>query len=183
MRPDEIKRLRRTLGLTQGQLAAKLRTTRMTITRYECGMRRIPGVIDVALKQLSKDLSPSEIQMAGVVAAGAPIEPLPQAELVEVPPSMLRDGQNFALRVKGESMREDGILPGDIVIVHKQATARNGQTVVALVNQEATIKRYYKKQDRVELHPANAAMEPFILTGKEDFRIEGVVIGMIRHCG
>lgn len=178
-----MKRLRHTLGLTQGQLAAKLRTTRMTITRYECGMRRIPGVIDVALKQLSKESSPAEIQMAGIVAAGAPIEPLPQAELVEVPPSMLRDGQNFALRVKGESMREDGILPGDIVIVHKQVTARNGQTVVALVNQEATIKRYYKKQDRVELHPANAAMEPFILTAKDDFRIEGVVIGMIRHCG
>src|SRR5919204_505424 len=172
MKPDDMKRLRRALGLTQGQLAAKLRTTRMTITRYECGMRRIPGVIDVALKQLSRESSPAEIVMAGIVAAGTPIEPLPQAELVEVPPSMLRDGQNFALRVKGESMREDGILPGDIVIVHKQAIARNGQTIVALVNQEATIKRYYKKQDRIELHPANAAMQPLILTSKDEFRIE-----------
>jgi repressor LexA len=178
-----MKRFRRALGLTQEQLAGKLRTTRMTITRYECGTRRIPGVIDVAIKQLSKDSSPAEVPMAGVVAAGAPIEPVPQAELVEVPPSMLRDGQNFALRVKGESMREDGILPGDLVIVHKQATARNGQTVVALVNQEATIKRYYKKQDRIELHPANAAMEPLIITSKDEFRIEGIVIGMIRHCG
>jgi repressor LexA len=183
MKPDDIRRLRRALGLTQEQLAAKLRTTRMTITRYECGTRRIPGVIDVAIKQLSKDSSPVQVPMAGVVAAGVPIEPVPQTELVEVPPSMLRDGQNFALRVKGESMREDGILPGDLVIVHKQATARNGQTVVALVNQEATIKRYYKKQDRVELHPANAAMEPLIITSKDEFRIEGIVIGMIRHCG
>src|ERR671925_651474 len=181
MRPDDMKRLRRTLGLTQGQLAAKLRTTRMTITRYECGMRRIPGVIDVALKQLSRESSPAEIQMAGIVAAGVPIEPLPQAELVEVPPSMLRDGQNFALRVKGESMREDGILPGDIVIVHRQTRAHNGQTVVALVNGEATIKRYYQKQDRIELHPANATMQPIIITAQDEFTLEGIVIGIIRH--
>jgi repressor LexA len=80
-------------------------------------------------------------------------------------------------------MRDDGILPGDIVIVHKQATARNGQTVVACVNREATIKRYDKKQDRIELHPANAAMAPIIVTPRDEFRLEGVVIGLIRHCG
>jgi repressor LexA len=183
MTPVEMKRVRRALGLTQGQLAERLKTTRITITRYECAMRRIPGVIQVAIKQLAKELASPQIPMAGVVAAGAPIEPIPQAEIIEVPPSMLRGGENFALRIKGESMREDGILPGDIVIVHKQATARNGQTVVALVNQEATIKRYYKKQDRIELHPANAAMEAILVTPQDDFRIEGVVIGMIRHCG
>jgi len=79
-------------------------------------------------------------------------------------------------------MRDDGILPGDIVIVHKQPSARNGQTVVALVNQEATIKRYYKKPDRIELHPSNAAMQPIIVMPEDEFRIEGLVIGVIRHC-
>jgi repressor LexA len=182
MTPAELKRIRQDLGLTQGTLAARLKTTRITITRYECGMRRIPGVIEFALKQLTKEHTSPHIAMAGTVAAGAPIEPIPQAELVDVPPSMLRRGENFALRVKGESMRDDGILPGDIVIVHKQATARSGQTVVALVNQEATIKRYYKKPDRIELHPSNTAMQPIIVMPQDEFRIEGLVIGVIRHC-
>ena len=182
--PAEMKRVRRCLGLTQRELATKLRTTRISITRYECGMRRIPGVIQVALQQLMREQSAlPQIPMAGVVAAGAPIEPVPQAELIEVPPSMLRGGRNFALRVKGESMREDGILPGDLVIVHKQDTAQNGQTVVALLNREATIKRYYQKPDRIELHPANSTMRPIIVTTADEFRLEGIVIGIIRHCG
>jgi repressor LexA len=187
MTPGEMKRVRKELRLTQGQLADRLKTTRISITRYECGMRRIPGIIHVAIQQLVREhthLSHTpHIPLAGVVAAGIPIEPVPQAELVEVPPSMLRDGKNFALRVKGDSMREDGILPGDLVIVHRQTTAHNGQTVVALVNREATIKRYYQKQDRIELHPANATMQPIIITAHDEFRLEGVVIGIIRHCG
>jgi repressor LexA len=187
MTPTEMKRVRKELRLTQGQLADRLKTTRISITRYECGMRRIPGIIHVAIQQLVREHDhprhTPHIPMAGVVAAGVPIEPVPQAELVEVPPSMLRDGQNFALRVKGESMREDGILPGDLVIVHRQTTAHNGQTVVALVNREATIKRYYQRQDRVELHPANATMQPIIITAHDEFRLEGIVIGIIRHCG
>jgi repressor LexA len=182
MTPADLKRIRRDLGWTQGALATRLKTTRITITRYECGMRRIPGVIEFAIKQLVKEHTSPHIAMAGTVAAGSPIEPIAQAEVVDVPPSMLRRGENFALRVKGESMRDDGILPGDLVIVHKQTTARNGQTVVARVNQEATIKRYYKKQDRIELHPSNAAMQPIIVTPEDEFQIEGIVIGVIRHC-
>lgn len=180
MTPEVFRRIRQRLGLTQSQLAERLHTTRMTITRYECGTRRIPGVVEAILSQLE---TPSQIPMAGVVAAGNPIEPIPQTELVEVPPSMLRTGENFALRVKGESMRDEGILPGDLVIVHKQRTARNGQTIVALVNQEATIKTYYRKEGRIELHPANATLSPIIVTPSDEFAIEGVVIGVIRHCG
>jgi repressor LexA len=180
MTPSEFRKIRRErLGLTQEQLASRLRTTRMTITRYETGTRRISGVAQTALKQLA---SSSHIPMAGIVAAGTPIEPIFQTEHIDVPPSMARSGENFALRVKGESMRDDGILPGDIVVVHKQATARNGQTVLALVNQEATIKKYYRKAARVELHPANTEMKPIIVTPKDDFQIQGIVVGLIRHC-
>ena len=179
MKARELKQLRHSLGLTQEQLAKALHTTRMTITRYEGGARRIPGVVEVALKHLR---SSTQIPMAGIVAAGAPIEPVPQSELVEVPPGMVGDGENFALRVKGESMVDAGILPGDLVIVRKQATARNGQTVVALVNQEATIKTFYQKADRIELHPANPSMKPIIVTPSDDFRIEGVLIGVVRYC-
>lgn len=79
-------------------------------------------------------------------------------------------------------MKDDGILPGDLVVVRKQPTARNGQTVVALVNGEATIKMYFKKESHVELHPANAAMQPIIVQPSDDLHIEGLLIGVIRHC-
>jgi repressor LexA len=84
--------------------------------------------------------------------------------------------------VKGESMKDEGILPGDLVVVRKQDTAKNGQTIVALVNREATIKTYFKKETHIELHPANAAMQPIMVQPSDEFQIEGVLIGVIRHC-
>jgi len=179
MKPADLKHIREQMGLTQRQLAEALHTTRVSVARYEAGMRRIPGMVKVALEQLARS---SEIPMAGIVAAGSPIEPVQQSELIDVPPSMLRGGKTFALRVKGESMKDDGILSGDLVVVRKQETARNGQTVVALVNQEATIKTYFKINSRTELHPANAAMNPIMVEPSDDFHIEGIVIGVIRHC-
>ena len=179
MKSVDLKRVREQLGLTQQQLADALQTTRVSVARYEAGMRRIPGMVQVAIGQLSR---PRGIPMAGIVAAGSPIEPIPQSELIDVPPSMLRGGNTFALRVKGESMKDDGILPGDLVVVRKQETARNGQTVVALVNHEATIKTYFKNDSHIELHPANAAMQPIIVRSSDTFHIEGILIGVIRHC-
>jgi repressor LexA len=79
-------------------------------------------------------------------------------------------------------MKDDGILSGDLVVVRKQATARNGQTVVALVNHEATIKTYFKKDSHIELHPANEAMQPIVVKPSDTFQIEGLLIGVIRHC-
>jgi repressor LexA len=179
MKSHDLKRIREGLGLTQQQLADALHTTRVSVARYEAGMRRIPGMVRVALDQLQRK---TEIPMAGLVAAGSPIDPVPQSELVDVPPSMLRGGDTFALRVKGESMKDEGILPGDLVVVRKQETARNGQTVVALVNREATIKTYFKKDSHIELHPANTAMHPIMVQPSDEFHIEGILIGVIRHC-
>jgi repressor LexA len=179
MKPADLKRVREQLGLTQQQMADALRTTRVSVARYEAGMRRIPGMVQVAIDQFAR--SP-EVLMAGTVAAGSPIEPVQQSELIDVPPSMLRGGNTFALRVKGESMKDDGILPGDLVVVRKQETAGNGQTVVALVNNEATIKIYFKKDSHIELRPANATMQPIIVRPSDTFHIEGILIGVIRHC-
>ncbi len=179
MRAHDLKRLREELGFTQQQLADALHTTRVSVARYEAGMRKIPGVVSVVLDQFRQKTA---IPMAGLVAAGSPIDPVPQSELVDVPPSMLRGGETFALKVKGESMKDDGILPGDLVVVRKQDTAKNGQTVVALVNREATIKAYFKKDSRIELHPANETMQPIIVRPSDEFHIEGIVIGVIRHC-
>ena len=179
MTPAQFKSARLALGLTQQELAERLHTTRMSITRYEGGTRRIPGVIEVALAQLGQT---SQLPMLGVVAAGKPIEPVSQMELVDVPPSMLRGGETFVLRVKGQSMLDAGILPGDLVVVKKQTTAQNNQTVVALLNGEVTIKKYQHKANHIELHPANEAMAPIMVHPKDEFRIEGIVIGVLRHC-
>jgi repressor LexA len=80
-------------------------------------------------------------------------------------------------------MRDDGILSGDVVVVQKQSTARNGQTVIALVNGDATIKTYYRKAGTVELHPANDTLKPILVKETDAFLIEGIVVGVIRHLG
>jgi repressor LexA len=178
MRPQDLKRTRLALGLTQQALADQLKQKRLAITRYEGGTRKIPGVVEVALSYIAQS---SVIPLIGIVAAGDPIEPIPQTERVEVPKSMLGRGEAFALRVKGTSMRDDGILPGDVVVVQKQDTARNGQTVIALLNGEATIKTYFRKAGAVELHPANETMQPLIVKPADTFQIEGIVVGVIRH--
>jgi repressor LexA len=177
MRPLEFRQTRQLLHLTQEQLADRLRTTRRSIIRYEDGSRRIPGMAEVALQHLAT----AQISMAGIVSAGEPIEPISQTERVEVPKSMMGRGDTFALRVKGNSMRDDGILSSDVVVVQKQSTARNGQTVIALVNGEATIKTYHRKAGSIELHPANDTMKPIVIKDTDTFQIEGVVVGVIRH--
>jgi repressor LexA len=124
----------------------------------------------------------AELPLAGMVAAGKPIEALETPGSIEVPPSMLGAGDNFVLQVQGDSMVGDGILDGDYVVVRKQATAENGRTVVALIHGEATVKRLYRKDRRIELHPANPTMQPLLIENEESFRIEGIVVGVIRHC-
>jgi repressor LexA len=123
-----------------------------------------------------------ELPLVGMVAAGKPIEAIETPDTIEVPGSMLGAGENFVLKVQGDSMVGDGILDGDYVVVHKQSTAENNQTVVALIRGEATVKRFYRKGATIELHPANPAMQPLIVSSEESFRIEGVVVGVIRHC-
>jgi repressor LexA len=179
MKSDQLKHARLVLGLTQEQLAEQLQCKRLSITRYESGTRKIPGVVEVALSYIAQS---SFVPLAGIVAAGDPIEPIPQIERVEVPKSMLGRGNAFALRVKGTSMRDEGIFPGDVVVVHKQNTARNGDMVIALLNGEATIKTYHRKAGVIELRPANEALKPLIVTDSDALVIEGVVVGVIRHC-
>jgi len=121
-----------------------------------------------------------EFPMLGRVAAGKPIEAVEEVDAIEVPPSMTGQGDHFVLQVRGDSMKEDGILDGDFIVVRKQPTAENGQTVVALINNEATVKKYYKQENYVELRPSHANMES-ILIKEGDLRIEGRVVGVMRH--
>jgi repressor LexA len=119
------------------------------------------------------------VPLLGQVAAGRPIEPFPQEESIEVPASLLGKGEHFVLRVRGESMLDDGILDGDFVVVARREKAEIGQTVIALVRGEATLKRYYMDGHRVRLQPANAAMKPLTFDAR-DVTIQGVVTGLIR---
>ncbi|MGD8388235.1 MAG: transcriptional repressor LexA [Desulfobacteraceae bacterium] len=121
-----------------------------------------------------------ELPLLGRVAAGRPIEAVEDPDVIEVPPSMQGRGDHFVLRVEGDSMRDDGILDGDYVVVRRQAEAENGETVVALVDNEATVKKLYRAGDSVELRPAHEGM-PSIFVRKGDLRIEGKVVGVVRH--
>jgi repressor LexA len=134
----------------------------------------------------SRGISPADEQptsrsvaLLGTVAAGHPIEPFPDEESIEVPSSLLGKGEHYVLRVRGDSMVEDGIRDGDYVVVARRLTAQNGQTVVALVRGEATLKRYYAEGARVRLQPANAAMKPLTVDAR-DVTLQGVVTGLIR---
>ena len=121
-----------------------------------------------------------EFPLLGRVAAGRPIEAVEEVDVIEVPPSMIRQGDHFVLQVKGDSMKEDGIFDGDFIVIRKQPVAENGEMVVALINNEATVKRFYKREQYVELRPAHTGMEPIIIK-QENLRIEGKVVGVIRH--
>jgi len=158
-----------------------------TVTTYlrileRKGYIRIPGK---NRKRSIEVISPVETKrfefpLLGRVAAGKPIEAIEDVTVVEVPPAMIGNGDHFVLRVKGSSMEDEGILDGDFVVIRKQSTAENGETVVALINNEATVKKYYRKNKQVELRPAHKGMESFWFS-EGDLSIEGKVVGVLRY--
>jgi repressor LexA len=163
-------------------------TSYNTVTTYLKALKR-KGYIRLPRKKNQKRaievISPVETRrfefpLLGRVAAGKPIEAVEDMDVIEVPSSMIGQGDHFVLQVKGDSMKEDGILDGDFIVVRKQPTAENGETVVALINNEATVKKYYRRKNYVELRPSHTGMEPIIVK-KGDLRIEGRVVGVIRH--
>lgn len=127
------------------------------------------------------DAGLTTLPLVGTVAAGLPIEAIEDNETVSVPADMAgRPGESFVLRVRGDSMIEDQICNGDLVVVEKRDQARNGQTVVALVDgSDATLKRFYRDGGQVKLVPANQTMEP-IEVEAERVQIRGIVRGLMR---
>lgn len=123
----------------------------------------------------------TRIPLQGTVAAGKPIEAIETHESVDVPPALLKGGVNFALKVKGDSMIDEGIHEGDTLIVRKQASADNGQIVVALLGNEATVKTFFKRKDHIELKPANARLSSIVVEPTESFQLLGVVVGLMRR--
>ena len=122
------------------------------------------------------------VPLMGDVAAGAPIEAIPDQETVAVPEDMLGRGEHYVLRVNGDSMIEEQIRDGDYLVVRHRETAENGDMVVALVDQEsATVKKFYREQDgRIRLQPANALMEPMFFLA-DQVQVQGIVMGVMRR--
>jgi len=124
----------------------------------------------------------SRIPMVGSVPAGQPIDAVENVEgEIVLDISFLPRGDSFSLRVSGDSMIGAGIRDRDVVIVRKQNVAQSGDIVVAVVNGEATVKRYFSEGRQVRLQPENPAFEPLLVTRKSgDFRIAGKVVGLLR---
>ena len=121
------------------------------------------------------------VPLYGSIAAGSPIEVNADPESVTVPDVLTKKGDNYVLRVKGTSMADEGIHDGDFVVVHRRESAQNGEMVAALVNGEATLKRFYREVDgRIRLQPSNERMSP-IYAREEDVKVQGVVVGLMRR--
>lgn len=122
-----------------------------------------------------------ELPLLGLVAAGAPIESIPDPEPVTVPLDFLGSGDHFVLKVRGESMIEDGIHDGDLVVVQGASEAADGDMVVAMVDGEVTLKRLYREPPAtIRLQPANAEMDP-IYAPAASVTVQGLVVGLLRR--
>ncbi|HSX14769.1 MAG TPA: transcriptional repressor LexA [Candidatus Saccharimonadales bacterium] len=121
------------------------------------------------------------LPIMGLIAAGQPIETISgHAETLEVPPFMVGRRHSYVLQVRGESMKDAGIMDGDYVVIQEKPEPSRGDMIVALVNGEATLKRYYKEADHIRLQPENQAMDPIIVKPGTPFEIQGICIGVIR---
>jgi repressor LexA len=171
-----FEELRRHLGVASLNAVAKL-----------VAQLRRRGYLAAAPPNAKRTLAPpvrhadgATIPLLGVVAAGRPIEPVETAEPVEIPASMAGRGDRYALRVRGDSMIDDGIQDGDLIVVRHAREAENGQTVVAIVEGEATLKRFHRAaRGGVELRPANPAFQPIrVPAGRVEIR--GILVGLLR---
>ncbi len=136
-----------------------------------------PRSIEISKNKKFQELI--QIPILGTIAAGQPIEAVEDKEIIKVQKSLLaRSGEHFALRVRGDSMIDERISNGDIVIIRKQSNAENGETIIALINNnEVTLKKIYKEKNRIRLQPANPKLKPIFV---KELIIQGKVISVIR---
>jgi repressor LexA len=156
--------------------------TRGIIQRDAVLTRAIRLVVEVAeryMPQLSANSNPAilNLPIIGTVAAGKPILALEDIEDYFPIPSNFISGEGYILKIRGDSMIEDGIHDGDFVVVRRQQTAENGDTIVAMMDGEATVKRYYADSKRIRLQPANKDMLPIFVDHAD---VLGKVVGLVR---
>ena len=140
--------------------------------------------IRVLVDPSNKPESPIDkgLPLIGMVAAGEPILAQEHVEThYKVDPSLFHPPADFLLRVQGESMRDIGIMDGDLLAVHKTQSVNNGQVVVARVNDDVTVKRFYKNDNKITLKAENKTFEPIVVDlNFQEFAIEGIPVGVIR---
>jgi repressor LexA len=182
---------------TLEEIAQHLGVSRVTVFGHVRELER-KGIIQKGPRGLSRGLRPLRsgpasvrsgaqppapvLPILGRIAAGAPIEEIHDPEELDLARMVPEGAEVFALRVEGESMIEDSIRPGDLVLVERRATARNGETVVAVLPDGGgvTLKRLYREKGRIRLQPSNSRHEP-IFVGAGDLEIRGIVIGVVRR--
>ncbi|MBL0188145.1 MAG: transcriptional repressor LexA [Candidatus Obscuribacter sp.] len=204
--PPTLADLANSLGLknrmTVHQHVAALR--KKGLVHWEPGLNRSLRVLPEGFVQLGRavegasDVAPASpvskasaktiafparpgIPLAGAIAAGNPIDAIQGDDFLEVE-SRYGDSDCYALKVKGESMIEDGIYDGDFVIIKPEPSPNNGDVVVALLEDgSATLKRFFKEKGGYRLQPANASMEPIFVSGESQLTIQGKVVGLFRN--
>jgi repressor LexA len=148
------------------------------LLRRDPSKPRALELLDKAADAVKSVVSPGGLPLIGSVAAGQPILAEENIEdYVQVPEVAGGDEGEYVLRVRGESMKNAGILPGDFVVVRPQETAGDGEIVVALVGEEATVKRFFRESDHVRLQPENETMAPI---RSREVRVLGRVVGVFR---
>jgi repressor LexA len=178
--PPTVREIGEAVGLSSSSTVhAHLRTLETA------GLIRRDAVLTRAIRVVAGNTEPfkprrvSNLPVVGRVAAGSPTLASQDIEdSFPVPKDFLAGGDGFMLKVKGDSMIEDGIISGDYVIVRRQDSAENGDTVVALVEDEATVKRFFRENGRIRLQPANSSMEPMYF---DSVQIVGKVVGLLRR--
>ena len=143
-------------------------------------IRRVKGKNGKRALSVLEQHIQNRLPLLGLIAAGYPLDVFEDSEYMDVPPQYIKP-DNFVLRVNGNSMIDDQIRDGDYVIIKKTATAHNGESVVALINNEATLKRYYLDDKGIELHPQNPDFDIIHVKPTDDFAINGIVLAVFRE--
>jgi repressor LexA len=145
------------------------------------GLIKRTGFRARAIQLVNHSLQSTSLPLLGYVAAGAPTEAIEQNERLDFK-ELFGDPKYVALRVRGQSMIENHIDEGDYVVIKKQTDAPNGERVVAMIDNEVTLKRFFREKNRIRLEPANRSMEPIIVNPDADVKILGVLVGVVRKC-
>jgi len=179
--PPTVRDIGKAVGLASSSTvhAHLANLEKLGLLRRDPTKPRAIEMLDRAVDSVRSVVRPSGVPLVGSVAAGQPILAEENIEeYVQVPAVAGGEDGEYVLRVAGESMRDAGILAGDYVVVRKQETAQDGEIVVALVGEDATVKRFFKERDHVRLQPENPEMEPI---RSADVRVIGKVVGVFRR--
>ena len=178
--PPTVRDIGKAVGLASSSTvhAHLANLEKVGLLRRDPSKPRAIEMLDKAVEGVKSVVRPNGLPLVGQVAAGQPVLAEENIEdYVEVPGLAGGADGEYLLRVRGDSMKDAGILEGDHVAVRPQSTAKDGQIVVALVGEEATIKRFFKEADHVRLQPENPAMEPI---RSREVRVLGRVVGVMR---